>query len=130
MQASVAHRVAATAHGGDFLKPSMQSVISIKLAKPPAAKAETKSDGYVKWFEEITIEDIPLVGGKNASLGEMYRELVPKGVKMPNGFAVTAAAYPASSAKLNWTRTSCARRISAETRAAPSRAAQNSNTER
>ena len=36
---------------------------------------------------------MPLVGGKNASLGEMYRHLVPKGVKIPNGFAVTAYAY-------------------------------------
>ena len=48
---------------------------------------------YIKWFEEIKIEDVPLVGGKNASLGEMYRELTPQGVKLPNGFAVTAEAY-------------------------------------
>jgi pyruvate,water dikinase len=47
----------------------------------------------VRWFEEIGIEDVPLVGGKNASLGEMYRALAPKGVKVPNGFAVTAHAY-------------------------------------
>ncbi|MDO9116518.1 MAG: phosphoenolpyruvate synthase [Nitrospira sp.] len=47
----------------------------------------------VRWFEEIGIEDVPLVGGKNASLGEMYRELASKGIKVPNGFAVTAAAY-------------------------------------
>ncbi len=48
---------------------------------------------FVRWFEEIGIGDIPLVGGKNASLGEMYRELAAKGVKVPNGFAVTAEAY-------------------------------------
>jgi pyruvate, water dikinase len=48
---------------------------------------------YVRWFNELTIADIPLVGGKNASLGEMYRELVPKGIHVPNGFAVTAEAY-------------------------------------
>jgi pyruvate,water dikinase len=48
---------------------------------------------HILWFEEIGIEDIPLVGGKNASLGEMYRELAGKGVKVPNGFAVTAEAY-------------------------------------
>jgi len=47
----------------------------------------------VKWFSDIGIDDIPLVGGKNASLGEMYRELTPKGVKVPNGFAITAEAY-------------------------------------
>jgi pyruvate, water dikinase len=48
---------------------------------------------FIRWFEEIGIEDVPLVGGKNASLGEMYRELTPRGVKIPNGFAVTAEAY-------------------------------------
>ena len=54
--------------------------------------SENKSK-YIRWFEETTIEDIPLVGGKNASLGEMYRELDSKGVKIPNGFSVTAEAY-------------------------------------
>ena len=48
---------------------------------------------YIRWFDEISIDDVPLVGGKNASLGEMYRELTPQGVKIPNGFAVTAEAY-------------------------------------
>jgi len=48
---------------------------------------------YIRWFEEIKIEDVPLVGGKNASLGEMYRELSDKGVRIPNGFAITAEAY-------------------------------------
>ncbi len=48
---------------------------------------------YVRWFEEIGIDDIPQVGGKNASLGEMYRELSPQGIRVPNGFAVTAEAY-------------------------------------
>jgi len=48
---------------------------------------------YIRWFEELDIDDIPLVGGKNASLGEMYRELTPQGVKIPNGFAITAQAY-------------------------------------
>jgi pyruvate,water dikinase len=48
---------------------------------------------FVKWFEAIRIEDIPSVGGKNASLGEMYRELRPSGVRVPDGFAITADAY-------------------------------------
>jgi len=48
---------------------------------------------YIRWFNELTIEDIPLVGGKNASLGEMYRELIPQGINIPNGFAVTAEGY-------------------------------------
>lgn len=47
----------------------------------------------IKWFHELSINDIPVVGGKNASLGEMVRELTPKGVKIPNGFAITAQAY-------------------------------------
>jgi pyruvate,water dikinase len=48
---------------------------------------------YVRFFEEIGIEDVPLVGGKNASLGEMYRNLSAEGVRVPNGFAITADAY-------------------------------------
>jgi pyruvate,water dikinase len=48
---------------------------------------------YIRWFKDIRIEDVPLVGGKNASLGEMYRELTSQGIKIPNGFAVTAGAY-------------------------------------
>ncbi len=52
-----------------------------------------KNDSFILWFDQLGIEDIPFVGGKNASLGEMYRNLTPKGVKVPNGFAVTAYAY-------------------------------------
>jgi len=48
---------------------------------------------FIRWFEEIGIDDIPAVGGKNASLGEMYRALAGKGIKVPNGFAITADAY-------------------------------------
>ncbi len=48
---------------------------------------------YLKFFEELSIEDIPVVGGKNASLGEMYHHLKPKGVNLPNGVATTADAY-------------------------------------
>jgi pyruvate,water dikinase len=48
---------------------------------------------YIRWFEEVGIDDIPLVGGKNASLGELVRELASQGIKVPNGFAVTAKAY-------------------------------------
>ncbi|MEK7851711.1 MAG: PEP/pyruvate-binding domain-containing protein, partial [Deltaproteobacteria bacterium] len=52
-----------------------------------------ESNKFILWFDEIGISDIPSVGGKNASLGEMYRELSTKGVKVPYGFAVTAEAY-------------------------------------
>ena len=47
----------------------------------------------IKWFKEIGIKDTAEVGGKNASLGEMYNHLTPLGVNVPNGFAVTATAY-------------------------------------
>ncbi len=52
-----------------------------------------KSKAFILWFDEIGIEDVPFVGGKNASLGEMYTKLSAKGVKVPYGFAVTAYAY-------------------------------------
>ena len=48
---------------------------------------------FIRWFADITIADIPLVGGKNASLGEMVRELAGKGVRVPDGFAITAEAF-------------------------------------
>ena len=48
---------------------------------------------WIRWFSETSIADIPLVGGKNASLGEMVRELASRGVRVPNGFSITAAAY-------------------------------------
>ena len=53
----------------------------------------SKADAFILWFDQLGIDDVPLVGGKNASLGEMYRELAGRGVKVPNGFAVTARAY-------------------------------------
>jgi len=48
---------------------------------------------FVLWFDEIGMKDVGLVGGKNASLGEMYRNLKSKGVEVPGGFAITAYAY-------------------------------------
>lgn len=55
--------------------------------------AGLKEDRNILWFDELGIEDIPLVGGKNASLGEMYVSLTKLGVRIPYGFAVTAHAY-------------------------------------
>jgi pyruvate,water dikinase len=48
---------------------------------------------WIRQFSEIGIDDIPLVGGKNASLGEMLRELGPLGVPVPDGFAITADGF-------------------------------------
>ncbi len=51
------------------------------------------SDVFTAHFDSIDLDDVPRVGGKNASLGEMYQRLVPRGVRVPPGFATTAEAY-------------------------------------
>ena len=48
---------------------------------------------YIKKFNQIHISDVPSVGGKNASLGEMFNELSSKGIVIPDGFATTASAF-------------------------------------
>jgi pyruvate,water dikinase len=48
---------------------------------------------FIRWFSDTSLRDVPLVGGKNASLGELYRELQSAGVRVPNGFAITADGY-------------------------------------
>jgi pyruvate,water dikinase len=53
----------------------------------------SKEDALILWLEEVNNADVGLVGGKNASLGEMYQELRPKGIRIPNGFVVTAKGY-------------------------------------
>ncbi|MDH4121470.1 MAG: phosphoenolpyruvate synthase [Deltaproteobacteria bacterium] len=52
-----------------------------------------KDQRLIYWFKELGIKDVPIVGGKNASLGEMYANLTSKGVQVPNGFAISAYAY-------------------------------------
>src|SRR6185437_4723253 len=71
--------------------------------RPGASRAETHrvtrsramalQSRFIRLFEEISAADVALVGGKTASLGEMYRSLRPRGVSVPNGFAITAEAY-------------------------------------
>ncbi len=56
-------------------------------------KRRSRNTELVLWFKELGIKDVPLVGGKNASLGEMFQKLSRKKVKIPNGFAVSAYAY-------------------------------------
>ncbi len=53
----------------------------------------SKEQSLVLWFDEVGIGDIPLVGGKNASLGEMIQQLAAQGVSVPGGFGTTATAY-------------------------------------
>jgi pyruvate,water dikinase len=50
---------------------------------------------YLKWLHEVQLSDIDTVGGKNASLGEMIRNLGQLGVQVPGGFVVTVASYQA-----------------------------------
>ncbi|HEY9864476.1 MAG TPA: phosphoenolpyruvate synthase [Candidatus Obscuribacterales bacterium] len=54
---------------------------------------EQKEQALILWFDQVGIKDIGLVGGKNASLGEMIQQLQPKGINVPQGFAITAYAY-------------------------------------
>ncbi len=53
----------------------------------------SKSNKSILWFKELGIKDVKYVGGKNASLGEMYQKLTKKDINIPNGFAITAYAY-------------------------------------
>ncbi len=57
-----------------------------------AYSVKTDQD-LVLWLDQVRLDDIPKVGGKNASLGEMIQQLAPKGIAVPGGFATTAAAY-------------------------------------
>jgi len=54
---------------------------------------EKHDKSLILWFDDIGIKDVPMVGGKNASLGEMYKNLTVRGVAVPHGFAITAYAY-------------------------------------
>jgi pyruvate,water dikinase len=55
--------------------------------------ADKHDKAFILWFDDILIEDVALIGGKNASLGEMYQKLSSKGVAVPHGFAITSYAY-------------------------------------
>ena len=48
---------------------------------------------HILWFKTLGLNDVAQVGGKNASLGEMYQKLTGEGIRVPNGFAVTSDAY-------------------------------------
>jgi pyruvate, water dikinase len=66
----------------------------VRTTTPAPKRQSPKTEArFIKWFSELGIEDVPMVGGKNASLGEMFRELTSQGVKVPDGFAITAEAY-------------------------------------
>ena len=54
---------------------------------------ERHAEPLIRWFEDLGSEDVAVVGGKNASLGEMIRTLKVENIQVPDGFATTAAAY-------------------------------------
>jgi len=54
---------------------------------------KNRNEKNILWYREVTNKDVGLVGGKNASLGEMYQKLTKKNVNIPNGFALTSHAY-------------------------------------
>jgi len=54
---------------------------------------DAREQKYLLWFAEVDNSDADLVGGKGASLGELFQQLVPKGVRVPNGFTTSALAY-------------------------------------
>jgi len=60
---------------------------------PVRRDRRTPGTGYVRWFHDLGLEDVSLVGGKTASLGELSRLLAGMPVGMPDGFAITARAY-------------------------------------
>jgi pyruvate,water dikinase len=66
----------------------MPALSSYHAGDEPMANAR-----YVRWFRDIGLNDVPMVGGKNASLGELYSALWTAGVRVPNGFVLTAEAY-------------------------------------
>ena len=73
---------------------------------PVSTPGSARTWRFVRPFASLTLDDIPLVGGKNASFGEMIRALAPLGVRVPDGFALTADAYRAAARRPR----ACARR--------------------
>ena len=65
----------------------------VVTANQPLELTQDKEKALVLWFENVGMSDVALVGGKNASLGEMIQQLTPKGIDVPGGFATTAYAY-------------------------------------
>jgi pyruvate, water dikinase len=68
-------------------------MLAIQKDNDSNAAELTLQTKLVLWFNECGIADVPIVGGKNASLGEMVQHLAPQGIRIPNGFATTAFAY-------------------------------------
>lgn len=63
------------------------------LKEETSSSSSAGTESLVRWFDELTLQDVPVVGGKTASLGEMIRSLDDAGISVPQGFAVTAQGY-------------------------------------
>ncbi len=85
--ASAAATVASPPRNGTAKKPK-----SDKQA-PPTSETDGSAAPMTRWFDQVGMGDTATVGGKAASLGEMYQALVGQGIRVPNGFATTVAAY-------------------------------------
>src|SRR6185503_9281250 len=72
---------------------SVRNVLDGGAGTVPASDPGPQSGSCIRWFDDISLDDVAVVGGKTASLGELYRELGAAGVRVPRGFAVTADAY-------------------------------------
>ncbi len=79
-------------HGGVSENKLFMAEEKTSVQSAPSS-ADAGGEIFIKWYSETGIADVPKVGGKNAALGEMYSNLVPLGVNIPNGFALTAEAY-------------------------------------
>jgi hypothetical protein len=80
-----------------FLQRSLLSPMEMTKKVADATKTEKMSNDkkYCIPLEEVCLNDLPKVGGKTASLGEMIQQLAPLGVAVPGGFAVSSTAYDA-----------------------------------
>jgi pyruvate,water dikinase len=74
----------------------MLPIVNGAIDRAPRSEEEClvgSAPRFIRWFNAIQLADVPSVGGKNASLGELYQELSGAGVRVPNGFAITADGY-------------------------------------
>ncbi len=67
--------------------------MKIKMRMKFSSPKMKKEENFILWFKDISKNDVPLVGGKNASLGEMFSKLSKKGINVPDGFVLTTRAY-------------------------------------
>jgi pyruvate,water dikinase len=73
-----------------------KSRVTVRVQRADSgATATAAGSAHIAWFEELRSGDVPRVGGKNASLGEMFSALQHRGIRVPAGFATTADAYRA-----------------------------------